>query len=67
MHWLSSDSSGQSILELHLLAKGMQEPVLQVKVSMGQEDIVKEIIVPGGFKQIPAPGPRQFLIFCNFT
>ena len=57
MHWLSSDSSGQSILELHLFAKGIQEPVLQVKVSTGQEDIVKEIRVPGGFEQMVASGP----------
>ena len=60
MHWLSSDSSAQSILELHLLARGMHDPVLQVKVSKGQEDIVRDIRVPGEFKQMLEPLPGIF-------
>ena len=46
-----------------MLARGMQDPVLQVKVSMGQEDIVKDIKVPGRFKQMLAPVPDFFNIF----
>ena len=42
------------------MARGMQDPVLQVKVSMGQEDIVKDIKVPGRFKQMLAPVPEFF-------
>ena len=42
----------------------MHDPVLQVKVSKGQEDIVRDIRVPGEFKQMlePLPGIFQWLI-----